>query len=162
MRPALASPWNRRWLLGLVAAAGLAAGGGWLLHGTMNGPPGSAPEGMVWIPPGKFWMGSADTFPDTKPVHEVYLDGFWMDQTEVTNAQFAEFVKATGYVTVAEKKPDAKDIPNAAPELLVPGSVVFTPPKEEVGLDNHLQWWSYVPGADWRHPEGPGSTIEGR
>jgi formylglycine-generating enzyme len=174
--------------LGVLAVL-LGAGGVWLLHAAVSRtpgavrnhaanqaadaaepepsaattePPGPAPKGMVWIPPGKFWMGSAETFPDTKPVHEVYLDGFWMDQTEVTNAQFAEFVKATGYVTVAEKKPDAKDFPGAAPEMLVPGSVVFTPPKEEVGLDNHLQWWRYVPGADWRHPEGPGSTIGGR
>src|SRR5439155_25383714 len=106
---------------------------------------------------------SADErFPGARPVDEVQLDGFWMDRTEVTNAQFAAFVKATGYVTVAEKKPDPKDFPDAAPDLLVPGSVVFTAPKEAVGLDNHLQWWRYVPGACWRHPEGPGSTTEGR
>jgi formylglycine-generating enzyme required for sulfatase activity len=99
---------------------------------------------------------------DASPSHEVTLDGFWMDKTEVTNREFERFVKATGYVTVAEKKPDAKDFPNAPPEALVAGSIVFTPPAGKIPLDNHLAWWSYVPGADWRHPEGPKSGIEGR
>ena len=118
---------------------------------------------MVWIPGGKFWMGGDDSsWADAKPVHEVTVDGFWIDRTEVTNRQFAGFVKATGYVTVAERKPDAKDFPDAPPELLVPGSLVFTPPAGQVSLDNPLVWWRYVPGANWRHPEGPDTTIEGK
>jgi formylglycine-generating enzyme required for sulfatase activity len=125
--------------------------------------PGPAPEGMAWIPGGEFWMGSDDeSMRDARPVHRVKVDGFWMDRTEVTNEQFAQFVRATGYVTVAERKPDPKDFPGAPPELLVPGSIVFTPPKEPVPLNDHLVWWRYVPGADWRHPEGPGSSIAGR
>src|SRR5687767_8227719 len=88
-------------------------------------PPGSAPEGMVWVPGGEFWMGSeSGQDGDEKPVHKVYVDGFWMDRTEITNDQFAKFVEATKYVTVAERKPDAKDFPTAAPEDLVPFSAV--------------------------------------
>jgi sulfatase modifying factor 1 len=118
---------------------------------------------MVWIPAGEFWMGSDDeSMRDARPVHRVKVDGFWMDRSEVTNEQFARFVRATGYVTVAERKPDPKDFPDAPPELLVAGSIVFTPPKEPVPLTNHLVWWRYQPGADWRHPEGPESSIEGR
>ncbi len=118
---------------------------------------------MVWIPGGTFVMGTDDTrMRDATPVHEVALDGFWMDKTEVTNREFERFVKATGYVTVAERKPSEKDFPTAPPELLVPGSIVFTPPSEKVPLDNHLAWWRYVPGADWKHPEGPESSIKGR
>jgi formylglycine-generating enzyme required for sulfatase activity len=131
--------------------------------GSSYDPPGSAPEGMVWIPGGEFWMGVDDQhFPDAQPVHLVRVDGFWMDRTEVTNAMFAEFVQATGYVTVAEKPPDAKDFPGVPAEDLVAGAPVFTPPEQDVPLDRPLSWWRYVPGADWRHPEGPGSTIEGR
>ncbi len=108
-------------------------------------------------------MGADDTSRvDAKPVHEVTVDGFWIDRTEVTNRQFGRFVKATGYVTVAERKPDAKDFPGAPPEKLVPGSLVFTPPSGEVTFDDPLIWWRYVPGADWRHPEGPESTLEGK
>ena len=124
-------------------------------------PPGPAPEGMTWIPGGEFWMG-ADDFPDAQPWHRVYLNGFWIDKTEVTNEQFAKFVKATGYVTVAERTPRAEDFPGAPPENLVAGSVVFSPPDHPVKLNNHFQWWSYVKGADWRHPEGPKSTIKDR
>lgn len=97
---------------------------------------------------------------DARPIHRVYVDGFWMDRTEVTNEQFALFVKATGYVTVAERKPRAEDYPGAPPENLVPGSVVFTPPREAVPLDDHYRWWSYVRGASWRHPQGPSSDIK--
>ncbi len=126
-------------------------------------PAGPAPEGMVWIPGGSFWMGADDTaMTDAKPVHEVTVSGFWMDWTEVTNRQFARFVAATGYVTIAERKPDPKDFPDAPPDKLVPGSIVFSPPAGRVSLDDPMVWWSYVPGADWRHPEGPGSTIEGK
>jgi sulfatase modifying factor 1 len=126
-------------------------------------PPGPAPTGMVWIPGGTFWMGCADCqMPDALPLHLVTVDGFWMDETPVTNAQFEKFVKATGYKTIAERAPDPKDFPGADPKMLVPGSAVFTAPPMDVPLNNHLQWWRYVPGASWRHPEGPGSTIKGR
>jgi formylglycine-generating enzyme required for sulfatase activity len=116
---------------------------------------------MVWIPGGRFRMGSED-LPDARPVREVEVDGFWIDRTEVTNAEFERFVAATGYVTIAERPPDPRSYPGADPKLLVPGSIVFTPPKVPVDRDQPLSWWAYVPGADWRHPEGPASTIEGR
>ena len=135
-------------------------------------PPGPAPAGMAWIPGGEFSMGSVDptlcvdggheTMDDARPIHRVSVDGFWMDQTDVTNEQFAKFVAATGYVTVAEQKPTAAEFPNAPPENLVAGSTVFTPPTKPVPLNNYLQWWDYVPGADWRHPTGPTSDIKGR
>jgi len=125
--------------------------------------PKPAPAGMVWIPGGTFWRGSDDDrFPDARPVHQVELDGFWMDETPVTNERYAEFVKATGYITVAEQKPDPKDFPGVPPETLVAGSIVFSPPEQQVSLDEHLQWWKYVAGANWRHPEGPGSDLKGR
>jgi formylglycine-generating enzyme len=120
-----------------------------------------AVDGMVWIPPGTFWQGSKES-PDAQPIHEVAVDGFWMDRTEVTNAQFAAFVRATGYVTVAERAPDPKQYPGAPPELLVPGSIVFTPHAGPADLNRPLSWWRYQPGADWRRPEGPGSSIDGR
>jgi formylglycine-generating enzyme required for sulfatase activity len=140
---------------------------------TNRGPaPAAAPAGMVWIPGGEFSMGSddptrevcggSDPMPDARPIHRVYVDGFWMDATEVTNETFARFVAATRYSTVAERKPRAEDFPGAPPEALVPGSVVFSPPTEAVPLGNALAWWRYVPGADWRHPEGPASDLKGR
>ena len=126
-------------------------------------PAGPAPAGMVWIPGGQFWMGADDPhMPDARPWHRVYVDGYWMDKTEVTNEQFARFVKATGYVTVAERKPRPEDYPGAPLENLVAGSVVFTPPVQPVKLDNRFQWWSYLHGANWRHPEGPASDIRNR
>ncbi|HEU5468252.1 MAG TPA: SUMF1/EgtB/PvdO family nonheme iron enzyme, partial [Steroidobacteraceae bacterium] len=118
--------------------------------------PGPAPEGMAWIPGGEFSMGAVDPLgkdanvvgmqatEDSRPIHRVRVNGFWMDETEVTNRQYAEFVKATGYVTVAERTPRAEDFPGAPPENLVAGSVVFTPPDHEVPLDTHFRWWSYV------------------
>ena len=137
-----------------------------------NSAPGSAPEGMVWIPGGEFSMGILDprgapeggmqSMADARPIHRVYVDGFWMDKTDVTNEEFAKFVNATGYVTVAERKPRAEDYPGAPPEKLVAGSVVFTPPDHPVSLDDHFQWWSYVAGANWRHPSGPGTNIKGK
>jgi sulfatase modifying factor 1 len=130
-------------------------------HMKIPSPPGPAPEGMVWIPSGEFWMG-AEEFPDAQPWHRVSVDGFWMDKTEVTNDQFAKFVKATKYVTGAEQAPRAEDFPGAPPENLVAGSVVFAPPDHPVKLNDHFQWWSYVKGANWRHPEGPKSTIKDR
>lgn len=126
-------------------------------------PPGPAPEGMVWVPGGTFWMGCDDCgMPDAKPVHLVTVAGFWMDATPVTNARFARFVRETGYVTVAERPLDPRDFPGVPADSLVPGAAVFVQPASDVPLDNPLQWWRYVPGASWRHPEGPGSDISGR
>ena len=100
---------------------------------------------MVWVPGGTFWMGADDaSMADARPVHEVTVSGFWMDRTEVTNRQFARFVKETAYVTIAERKPDPRDFPDAPSEKLVPGSIVFTPPAGRVSLDNPLVWWRYV------------------
>jgi formylglycine-generating enzyme len=136
--------------------------------------PGPAPDGMVWIPGGEFSMGAVDPLgqdanvvgmqatEDSRPIHRVRVHGYWIDKTEVTNRQFAEFVKATGYVTVAERTPRSEDFPGAPPENLVAGSVVFSPPDHEVPLDTHFRWWSYVQGADWRHPLGPQSDLKGR
>ena len=106
--------------------------------------------------------GGHDPMSDARPIHRVYVDGFWMDATEVTNEEFAKFVEATGYVTVAERTPRAEDFPGAPKENLVAGSVLFTPPDHPVPLDDLYQWWSYVPGASWRHPAGPESDLEGR
>ena len=138
----------------------------------LNSAPAPAPAGMVWIPGGEFSMGANDppdmdevgmkATEDARPIHRVYVDGFFMDRTDVTNEQFAEFVKATGYVTVAERTPKAEDFPGAPPENLVAGSVVFSPPDHPVPLNNHFQWWSYVPGANWKHPLGPGSDLKGK
>jgi len=135
-------------------------------------PSAQSPEGMVWIPGGEFSMGSDHRSEslcglpgitnDAVPIHRVYVDPFWMDATEVTNAQYKAFVEATGYVTVAEIKPTAEEFPNAPPENLVAGSTVFRPTNGPVELDNYLQWWSYVHSADWRHPTGPESSIEGK
>ncbi len=134
--------------------------------------PSPAPEGMVWIPGGEFSMGSDSeseslcgmpgTTRDAQPIHRVSVDGFWMDSTEVTNEQFARFVEATGYITVAEQKPTQAEFPTAPPENLIAGSTVFTPTETPVPFDNYFQWWNYVAGAAWRHPTGPDSNIAGR
>jgi len=116
---------------------------------------------MVLIKGGSFEMGSND-FPDSKPVHKVTVNSFYMDKHEVTNAQFAAFVKATGYKTVAEQQLDPKDYPNVPASALVPGSAVFSPPNNKVSLDNPMQWWKYVAGASWQHPQGPQSNIIGK
>ncbi len=113
---------------------------------------------------------SKDARTDEQPPHQVKVDGFWMDATPVTNRQFRKFVEETGYVTTAEKAPTLEEImaqvsPDTPPppqEALVPASLVFTPPKTRIPLHNHYVWWSWVPGADWKHPEGPGSSIEGK
>jgi formylglycine-generating enzyme len=127
------------------------------------GPPGPAPaKDMVWVPGGKFLMGSEDFYPEERPVHRVQVDGFWMDAHPVTNAEFRRFVKATGHLTLAERPPEAADYPEADPELLVPGALVFRPTSGPVDLADWRAWWAWVPGADWRHPEGPGSTLHGR
>ena len=128
-------------------------------------------KGMVWIPGGEFMMGADNeqAGEDEYPKHKVRVDGFWMDETEVTNAQFAQFVKATGYVTTAEQVPDWQELkkslrpgtPRPPDDVMVPGSMVFNPPRRPVPLDNWRIWWKWVPGADWSHPVGPGSSIAG-
>lgn len=135
-------------------------------------PTEPAPEGMVWIPGGTFSMGGVNpvgmqdgghgSMDDARPVHRVALDAFWIDATEVTNAQFAQFVQATGYVTIAEKAPTKEEFPDVPEEALKAGSIVFTAPAQAVTLNDHSQWWQYVPGANWRHPEGPQSSIQGK
>lgn len=116
---------------------------------------------MVWIKPGEAVLGSQNGDRDA-PLHRVRLDGFWIDATEVTNEQFAAFVAATHYVTDAEKKPTPDQVPGVPAEELVAGALVFTPPSGAVNLREFTQWWSFVPGADWRHPSGPKSSIEGK
>ena len=134
--------------------------------------PAPVPDGMVWIPGGEFSMGTnvacegmcnlAGATQDALPIHRVSVDPFWMDATEVTNEQFGKFVKATGYVTVAEQKPTQAEFPTVPPEALMAGSIVFTPTPEPVALDTYAQWWSYVAGACWNHPGGPESDLKER
>jgi formylglycine-generating enzyme len=119
-------------------------------------------NGMVWVPGGTFLMGSDAFYPEERPVHEVDVSGFWMDEHAVTVAQFAGFVQETGYVTVAERAPDPALYPAAQAGALVPGSLVFAQPPGPVPLSDPRHWWTWVPGAQWRHPEGPGSTTRGR
>lgn len=130
--------------------------------------------GMVWIPAGEYQMGAAqqDQFArtDERPAHRVTVGGFWMDETEITNAQYQAFVKATGYKTIAERAPDWEEMkkqlppgtPKPPPEVLVPGSLVFRQPGGPVPLDNVGNWWAYTAHADWKHPEGPNSSIAGK
>ena len=119
-------------------------------------------KGMRWIPPGEFAMGSADFYPEEAPVTHAALDGFWIDERPVTVAEFRRFVRATGHVTVAERPLDVAQYPEADLDLLVPGALVFHPTQGPVDLNDYTNWWTYVPGANWRHPEGPGSTLDGR
>lgn len=139
---------------------------------TPNWPAKPWPEGMIWIPGGEFTMGTDDaqSMSNERPAHRVRLDGFWIDITPVTNSQFREFVKATGYVTIAEKPVDweelKKQVPPGTPkpteEMLKPGSLVFTPPDHPVDLRNMSNWWTWTTGANWQHPQGPASTIDGK
>jgi len=124
-------------------------------------PAADAPPGMVRIPGGTFRMGSDRHYPEEAPAHRVAVDPFWIDRTPVTNREFRKFVNATGYVTFAEIKPDAKDYPGALPHMLKAGSLVFTPPKHTVDTCDWSQWWSFKFGADWRRPYGPRSSISG-
>src|SRR5512133_1937944 len=126
------------------------------------GSSASPAKDMVWVPGGDFLMGSEDFYPEERPVHQVKVDGFWMDSHPVTNAEFRRFVKATGHVTVAERPPEAADYPDADPDLLVPGALVFRPSSGPVDLRDWRTWWAWVPGASWRSPERPGSTLHGR
>jgi sulfatase modifying factor 1 len=118
------------------------------------------PDGMAWIAGGTFRMGSEDFYPEERPVHEVTVDGFWIDCCEVTNEQFARFVQATGYTTLAERPLNPADYPGAPAENLLPGSMVFHPTRAPVDLGQYANWWSWVPGASWRHPYGPQSSVE--
>lgn len=132
----------------------------------------ATPPGMVWIPGGEFTMGTDDpeSYPPERPAHRVRVDGFWMDVTEVTNADFKKFVDKTGYITTAEKKPQWDDLKKQLPpgtpkpdeEKLVAGSLCFSPPAYAISLNDYTQWWSWRVGSDWRHPEGPESSIEGK
>ncbi|RFM27505.1 formylglycine-generating enzyme family protein [Deminuibacter soli] len=127
------------------------------------------PKGMVWVAGGTYTMGGVGKFarPDELPLHQVTVDGFWIDQTEVTNAAFTQFVAATHYITEAEKKPSweelKKQVPPNTPEpdeaTLVPGALVFTQTAQAVDLHDYSQWWRYVPGASWKHPEGAGAAA---
>ncbi len=118
---------------------------------------------MVFIRGGEFTMGSDEPmFVDARPLHRVRVKSFWIDATEVTNAQFERFVQATGYRTVAERPLDPKDFPGVPAADLLPGSAVFSAPDRAVPLDDAARWWRYVPGANWRHPEGPASSIARR
>ncbi len=134
---------------------------------------GDVRDGMAWVPSGTYLMGSEDATwarPDEGPAHIVDVDGFWMDVTEVTVAQFAEFVEATGYLTTAERPTRWEDLaaqlppgtPKPGPEAFEPGALVFTAPSGTNGLSDVGQWWNWTPGASWRAPEGPGSSLDGR
>ena len=133
---------------------------------------GEKPAGMVWIPGGEFIMGTNDqqSYDHERPAHAVKVNGFWMDETEVTNKQFKDFVDATGYVTVAERKPDWKELKKQLPpgtprphdSLLVAGSLKFTPPDKPVMLNDYSQWWSWAPGVNWKRPEGEKSGLKAR
>ncbi|HVZ93805.1 MAG TPA: formylglycine-generating enzyme family protein [Phycisphaerales bacterium] len=168
-------------VLAIVLAAGAAAGVLLLLPAPLSefpksprsaSPPGQAPPGMVWIPTGEFTMGTDDprSMPNERPAHRVKVDGFWLDTHVVTNAEFRAFVNATGYLTTAERPVDWEEMkkelppgtPKPADEMLQPGSLVFTPPDHAVPLDDLSAWWAWTTGASWRHPSGPGSTIDGK
>lgn len=130
---------------------------------TRTPDPVTAPPGdMVWIPGGEFLMGSDCHYPEEAPAHRVRVDGFWIDRAPVTNEDFREFASATGYVTLAERPANAHDYPGAKPEMLVASSCVFQNPGRRVDLRNHYNWWAYVAGADWRHPQGRESSLKGR
>ncbi|WP_225612577.1 formylglycine-generating enzyme family protein [Paracoccus sp. PAR01] len=116
---------------------------------------------MTWIPGGTSIMGSNDHYPEEAPAHRIKVDGFWIDTTPVTNGQFKRFVKATGHVTIAERKPDPSLYPDARPEMLFAGSLVFAPRPDITDLRDWSQWWHFTQGADWRHPYGKGSNIHG-
>lgn len=130
--------------------------------GNAAGTSGVPDANMVYLPGGSFFMGSDSFYPEEGPVQPVHVDGFWIDAQPVTNIQFGRFIDATGYVTVAERPIHQVDYPDAPAELLVPGSLVFQQPAGPVDLRDVRNWWAYVPGANWRNPEGPGSSADGR
>ena len=143
-----------------------------LAAGACRDPRADGPRGMAWIPGGEFVMGTddKDSMANERPAHEASVSGFWMDVHDVTNAEFAAFVAATGYVTVAERPIDwevmRKELPPDTPrppdEKLLPGALVFTPPGRAVDTTNMANWWTWTTGANWRHPQGPQSTIDGK
>ena len=125
--------------------------------------PGRPPaRDMCWIPGGQFVMGSDRHYPEEAPAHSEVVEGFWIDRAPVTNAQFLKFVKATGHQTLAERAADPALYPGALPEQLAPASIVFVPPPAAPTQADPYSWWQYIPGATWRHPEGPGSSIKNR
>ena len=173
--PGAGSPSRKKRLLtglALLLLGGAAFGATFLIVRLTQQSPPSATEGMVRIPGGEFTMGTDDEqgWPDEKPAHRVRVAGFWMDQTEVTNAQFRAFVRATGYVTTAEKKPIWEELreqlppgtPKPPESKLVAASMVFVVPAGPVNLKDFSQWWKWTPGACWKHPEGPDSSLDGK
>src|SRR5262245_15914034 len=128
----------------------------------LDAPASSPLPGMRWVLGGKFAMGCEEFYSEEAPVEEVAFDGFWIDGTAVTGAEFRGFVREPGYATVAERPLDPADYPEAAPHLLVPGSLVFRKASGPVRLHDVRNWWEYVPGACWKRPGGPGTTIDGR
>jgi len=163
---------NKGTRIGIMLAAAMTGGAALMARAEEQSASVSAPADMVWIPGGDFTMGTDDTNSqfNERPAHRVKLDGFFMDVTPVTNAQFRKFVEATGYVTIAErpvdweemKKQVAPGTPKPPDELLQPGSLVFTPPDHAVDLRDMANWWTWTTGANWRHPQGPGSSNEGK
>src|SRR5215213_1292220 len=132
------------------------------LSAPLEAPPGPAPgPGMRWVPGGTFRMGSDAHYPEEAPAHEVTVGGFWIDSRPVTNARFGQFVDDTEHTTLAEIAPDPAQYPGALPEMLHPGSMLFRKPARPVDLRDIRKWWSFTLGADWRHPRGPGTTLEG-
>ena len=129
--------------------------------GVPAGASNTAHPGMAWVPAGRFEMGD-NTYPEEMPLQQMAVDGFWMDKTEVSNASFADFVKATGYVTVAERPVDVSLYPGLPEEMRKPGAVVFVMPRDADINGSAAQWWHYIPGANWRHPGGPDTSIEGK
>jgi sulfatase modifying factor 1 len=158
----------------VVCAVGWAAYARLRRADSRSGQPAATPTppGMIWIPGGEFTMGGDDPLArrDESPKHRVRVDGFWIDVTEVTNSQFAAFVQATGYKTVAERPVDWEELkkqvepgtPKPPDEKLQPGSLVFTPPTEPVDTRDYFAWWTWTLGANWRHPEGPADSVEGK
>src|SRR4051794_23492949 len=116
--------------------------------------------GMILVPGGTFRMGSDTHYPEEAPVHRVTVDSFFIDRAPVTNRQFKEFTEATGHVTFAQIAPDPKHYPGALPHMIYAGSLVFSPPSGPVNLRNWGEWWTFLRGADWRHPYGPKSSID--
>lgn len=180
---AMKKTWNKtRLALGGALALALAAGAlAWSRHTRPDAPTmpeivmgdaAQGTQGMAWVPDGVFQMGNEHALAQAneRPAHAVRVKGFWMDATHVTNDQFTEFVRHTGYVTTAERKPDWETIrvqlppgiPKPPDDILVPGAMVFVGTTGPVRLDDYSQWWRYQPGADWRHPQGPDSSIEGK
>ena len=129
--------------------------------GAARSQSGAATKGMAKIPGGEFLMGSDKHYPEEAPAHRVAVGAFWMDKHTVTNKEFRRFVDDTGYVTLAEKPANPADYPGAQPEMLAPSSVMFRRASQPVDLRNPYNWWTYVAGADWRHPRGPDSSLQG-